>query len=857
MNRDRQSPPAPWQFRGGDPGDWLCQKEFGMLKKKMRRELLKNFGQYFSLFILVLLAVMVYAGFAADPIGGGKARDAFHKESNLASAWLYGEGFSAEDLEAVRDLSFVEDAQLRTSVTGSAPDFGDAELDMYLETENLVNKPVTVEGADFDPSDPDGFWLCETFAQAWDIHVGDDFTASYDGILITKSVKGIVVSPEYEYMCASTDADTNYKNIGYVYMDYEGFPVREFMVHMIETGKIDAEEIEKHLDEYEDLLKTPQGLIVKTALSLGTISDQILLTFAKTVDEAQLFDLLPYTQLILTATDGVKILDKESEIAEAIDNNYAVMIDEHSVDGIERLTAELAQHEGFSYVFMAVFLAIAVLIIMTGTSRMVEQQRTQIGTLNAMGMSRGKITRHYLSYSLVTAIAGSIAGLLLGYFWVGNWIVSLFSTYYTVPGWTAGADWTFLAVPLFIIAVCVLSAWLSCRRLLKIAPSEALRPAPPKKGEHILFEKLPFWNKLGFRSRYNLRDISRYKLRALMCIFGTMTGMFLLSGTIGALDMLDGMYEWYFNKIQHFGYEAMLEADMSIKNADLLSADTNGELVMQAGIEVAAHEHAVNTEKSTQSLTVIEGKGLYNITDPSMNVIDLPEGTVAVTRRLAKKMGLSVGDTIWWHIYEENDWHESTVGAINRTPVTSGITILRSDFEKEGEDFTPTLLCTDTALTGEEADGIAAIYSVAQLRAAFEETMQIIWVLIVVMVIFAVILIVAVLYNSGSLSFHERIRELATLKVLGLSDGKIRSLLTIENIWLSLIGIVLGAPLARPLLEAMMNSNGENYDMLAVMKPSDYILGAAAVLAISVLVSFLFSGRIRKLDMVGTLKGAE
>ena len=598
-------------------------------------------------------------------------------------------------------------------------------------------------------------------------------------------------------------------------------------------------------------------MIVKAALSMGTASDSILLTFAKTVDEKQLFDILPYTQLILRAQEGTPILEKETEIAKAVNDNYAVMIDEHSIDGIERLTAELAQHEGFSYVFMAVFLAIAVLIIMTGTSRMVEQQRTQIGTLNAIGMDRGKITRHYLSYSLVTACAGSIAGLLLGYFWVGNWIVSLFSTYYTVPGWTAGADWTFLAIPLVIIGVCVLSAWFSCRKLLRVAPSEALRPSPPKKGQHILFEKLPFWNRLGFRSRYNLRDISRYKLRAVMCVLGTMTGMFLLTGTIGALGMMDDMYGWYFERIQNFQYEAMLEADMSVEKTDRLRADTDGELVMQTRIEVATHEHAVNAEKSTQVMTVIEGRGLYNITDPGTNVILLPEGTVAVTRRLAKKMGLSVGDTIWWHIYEQNDWHESKIGAINRTPVVSGITMLRSDFEAEGCDYAPTLLCTDTALTGDEADGIAAVYRVEELRAAFEETMSIVWVLIVVMVIFAVILIVAVLYNSGSLSFHERIRELATLRVLGLSDSKIRSLLTIQNLWLSITGIILGAPLATPLLEAMMNSNGENFDMIAVLRLSDYLLGGAFVLVLSVLVSFLFSGRIRKLDMVGTLKGAE
>ena len=117
-----------------------------------------------------------------------------------------------------------------------------------------------------------------------------------------------------------------------------------------------------------------------------------------------------------------------------------------------------------------------------------------------------------------------------------------------------------------------------------------------------------------------------------MCVLGTMTGMFLLTGTIGALGMMDDMYEWYFERIQNFQYEAMLEADMSVEKTDRLRADTDGELVMQTGIEVATHEHAVNAEKSTQVMTVIEGRGLYNITDPGTDVILLPEGTVAVTQ---------------------------------------------------------------------------------------------------------------------------------------------------------------------------------------------------------------------------------
>ena len=125
------------------------------------------------------------------------------------------------------------------------------------------------------------------------------------------------------------------------------------------------------------------------------------------------------------------------------------------------------------------------------------------------------------------------------------------------------------------------------------------------------------------------------------------------------------------------------------------------------------------------------------------------------------------------------------------------------------------------------------------------------------MVIFAVVLVVAVLYNTGNLSFHERLQEFATLRVLGFSAKRIRGLLTRENLWLSVVGVIVGAPFGKAMLEAMMNSNGDNFEFYVHVPPLCYLLSAIAVLALSMAVSLLFTRRIRRLDMVGTLKGAE
>ncbi len=824
-----------------------------MLFKKTIRELKQNFGQFFSLFILVVLATSMYAGFMADPIGGNAAREKFHNVSALASVWIYGEGFEKADLEKVRALSFTEAAQARTKITGSAVNQGGAELDIYLQRENLVNKPQAVSGEEFNPQDTDGIWINKNFADEWSLSVGDEFTAEYGGVTFTKTVKGLVLSPEYEYLCASTDAETNFKNLCYAYMDYDGFPIREYLMHQIENDKFTVEDL-KNFDDFKEIEKRLSAL----GLSLDFITKEKMLEAAGDATDEELSEFMPYTQIVARGVGGGELLSKESEISAALDGDYAAMVDASSIPGLERLTAELEQHASFSYVFMVIFLAIALLVIATGMSRMVERQRTQIGTLNAMGLSHGKIVSHYMGFSFLVSLLGTIVGMTFGYFLFGNYMVSMFSQWYVVPDWEAGADWTYLAVSLAVIGACVLSAYAACRKVLKTAPSEALRPASPKSGKRTLFEKLPFWKKLSFSAQYNLRDISRYKMRAVMAIFGTAMGMVLLAGTMSALTMINSVYSWTFEKIQNFHYEAILTEDAKLRDIEALCDDLSGELVMRAAIEVAKTERAVSGEKSTQTLTVTENKGLFRITDTKAEITDLPEGTVAITRRLAEKLGVQVGDTVYWHIYEENTWHKSTIGVINRSPETSGLTMSRAYFENEGCKFQPSLLVTDDeALQSVNSSAVSTVYDVEELRAIYEENMQIIWVLVVAMVIFAFAMIIAVLYNTGNLSFHERVKEFATLKVLGFSSDKIRALMTRQNFILSFIGLILGAPFAKPMLEAMMNSNGENFDYYATVTPLNYLLAGAVVLTVSMAVSLMFTKKIKKLDMVESLKGAE
>lgn len=823
-----------------------------MLYKKMLREMKGNIGQFLSIFILSALAIIMYTTFQSSTIGADRAMKAFHEKSNLADVWMYGENFTEDNLEAVRNLDFVKDAQLRMVVTGKSVEQDDAEVDIYLEEENIVTKPYIVEGEEFDPSDREGVWISDKFADYWDLNPGDEFSFTYNGVTVTKTIRGLMETPEYEYMCASTDLDTDVSNFAYIYMSYRGFPVREYVNHLIESGTITVEDVLEHSDALNDVLEK----LAAAGMTKDDITKEMLLEKIDSFDDEKLFDLMPYTQLVFT-TDEEDVFSLESKVSDAIDENYAVYIDKDSITGLKVFADEMAQHRQFSYAFSVVFILIALLVISTSMKRLVEQQRTQIGTMNAMGMKRGKIILHYVGYSFWISLLGAITGLFIGPLVLGKYFIKLFLIWYGLPGWEPAYSAKYIMMTFVIVLVCAGTAFLSCRKLLKVQPSEALRPAAPKAGKHCLFEKLPFWNRLSFRSQYNLRDISRGKLRAFMGVFGTACGMMLICCGLGCNDTLKNVEEWNFEKLQNYDYQAMLKEGISVEDADEYAQKYDGELVMTEAIEIAAKERALHDEKATASLVVLEGKGLYNITDVDQNIVSIEPGTIALTSKMAEKLGVSVGDTIYWHIYAENQWYEAKVSVISRNPSVTGIAMLREDFDQLDSDYVPSLLVTDHEVTYGEDENIVAVHDREEMIDALKTTMEMVYLMVYILVLLSVLLVVIVLYNSGNLSYNERVKEFATLKVMGFRSRRIRSLLTIQNLWLAVIGVLVGAPFGRLILQAMFDSNGDSFDYAAVVELPTYLISGIFVLIVSCLVSFMFSKRIKKLDMVEVLKGME
>ncbi|MBQ9200412.1 MAG: ABC transporter permease [Lachnospiraceae bacterium] len=767
-----------------------------MLVKKMLRDITKNIGQFISVLLLSALALVTFSAFKSEASGGLRRMDNLSDKYNRADGWIYGEGFTKEDLDAVKNLPKVKDAQLRTMLSGETIEFEQAQVILYLEDENVVSLPYLVEGEEFNPADKESVWINKQFAKEWDIELGDTISVNVMGVKIDKKVAGFIYSLEHIYIKADKDMDTDFKNIVYMYMS------------------------------------------------------------SKAIDE--LADMKP-TQLIFT-TDEKSVKKLEEDISKALNGNYSVLVDADSISGIKNYVSEMEQHNAFSYVFAGIFVVVSIFIIMTTMRRIIEAQRTQIGTMSALGVKPWKIAFHYASYSFVPSLVGSFVGIYLGMFAIRK-LMYILTNYYTLPGWKPEFLPEFYLCALVVVIACMLSSYFSCKRLLRIEPAAALRPAPPKAGKNTIFEKLPFWSKLSFTSTYNLRDISRSKLRTAMCLIGLFFGTAFALSAFFCSTTMDKMKDWSMDKVSAYNYQIAFQGNVDIDTADKLADEYNGELIMGAQIEIAKTKNQASDKRDACNLVVTEGKGLYGLTDVDINEVSIKPGTVALTRKLAKKYGLEVGDTVYWHVYGENTWYESEIGLINRNFNTQGITILRADFEKlENVTYKPAQLITNDDVDKNKLldnEFITSVYSKEEMIENFDKAWEAMDALTAVFAIFAVMFIVIVLYNAGNLSFNERKRELATLRVLGLSDSRIANLLTVQNLWLTIVGIVVGTPIGKAMITAMMDTNGEQYDYAIFTKPMDYIKSYLLVFITSVVTSLLFTGRIKKLDMVSQLKANE
>lgn len=553
---------------------------------------------------------------------------------------------------------------------------------------------------------------------------------------------------------------------------------------------------------------------------------------------------LPYNQVALKANKPYKGQKLAGKILGA-DGMTEVLEKDHPA--VSMITDEIRQHQSIGDIFSGAFLFMAFMITVTTMHRMLKNQRTQIGILKALGFSKKKLTLHYLTHSLLICAAGVGLGYILGYRILPELIYRFLKEMYVLPRWEGSLPASFAVLPVGCIFLCLGISLFVCRNYLRGTAAESLgREVPSKSRKNSM--RLP--QKLSFSSRWNLRDISRNRLRGFMTLCGILGCTALLFCAFSLYDTFTNLSDWTFHRQQ--SYQCKITDLPDKKGQKDLLQKTAGEYLMEGTASIKK-----NGKQEEVSLTVQESAKYLRLAVKLDQFTEIRDG-IAVSKKTADQLKIKKGDTVVWKVSGEKKEIRSKVRAVIRTPSTQGITVMRSDFQKSGMAFRPTAVIGKIPENGFGKYKKQCTVSLQKdLTKSMDDLMAGMVMMIGILVFGAVLLGSVMLYNLGVLSYLERYREFATLKVLGFQDSQIRTIMVQQNVWICAAGILLGLPAGYGLLCYMLSTVQESMDIPVYIRWSSWLLSAVGTLVLSWLISRVVSRKIPGISMAEALKSKE
>ena len=428
-------------------------------------------------------------------------------------------------------------------------------------------------------------------------------------------------------------------------------------------------------------------------------------------------------------------------------------------------------------------------------------------------------------------------------------------SYFEIPVYN-----TVLIPVVYILAIAVvvlitLVTYLSCRSILKESAAEALRLEIPKvKNTKFDLTTKGIFKKASISTRWNLRDVGRNKGRSIMAIVGITGCTMLMLCAFGMMDTMKSYLSWEFDKISNFEYKLSLSNNYTDEQFDNITQKYGKETSQTFGIEIKN-----NDKKETNTLTVNDAPNKLKYTNHNKEYMDLKDNGIYITEKLSEKYGLQVGDEITWHIFGDDNWYTCKIVGLNRDPQNQQLNMSRKYFELLGLTYRADVVYTDEDLSNTKTiDGVDTIQSLTTLKQGMESMLETVQTMIVLLIVVSAILGFVIIYNLGILSFTEKQYQFATLKVLGFKDKQIKNIFVKQNLWLTIVGIILGLPLGFWMLDYIFKSAlGDNYDFNAYIKPTSYLYAVVGSLIVSIIVNKVLSRKVKKIDMVTSLKGNE
>ncbi len=761
-----------------------------MLFKKLLRTIWHYKAQFISMILMVMLGIGVFVGFQGEWFSIEKNTHSFYDETGFADYRLVSES-------GYTDLDF-EKIKVIDGVDDASKFLSiktnetkeNDVLSLNVTTNINISGFMVVSGEDYDESNTDSVWISDQYAIKNEYKLGDNITLKYGDLSITGKIKGFVKSSEY-LICVP-----------------------------------DENQMMPDFNKYGYVYISPA--MFKNILGYEFYSE------IHVISNLEKKDFIDQANLALGKTNLILSKDEVASYSEA--------------------QGEATEGKTMASILPVIFLGIAILIMATTMQRVTINEKTQIGTLKALGFRDKRITRHYTLFGLFIGIIGSILGIGLGYFVA--WFIfnpnGSMGTYFDLPSWNIYVPWWTYLVVFAIIGLMTLISYLSCKSMLKGTAADALKPYTPKAMKRLRIEDSNAWRRLKFATKWNLRDLFRHKVRSLMTLFGVFGCMILLVASFLMMDSMVGFVNRFYHGSMNYESEIILKDD--IENAKVL------EMV-----------NYYNTDYSSTTPISYNDEGIamdiYNVKhnyvrflNSNMDYVTLSDNGIYVGQRLLEENNLTVGDKVKVSLYGTDKTYEFVIAGSLRT-LTKGIVMTEEYAKANNVEYKINKLYSDLKINqinnNEYSNMISTIKSRNDVIQSFDSFMSVMYTMIGALIVLSIILGIVVLYNLGTMSYFERYRELSTLKVVGFRNKKIGKLLITQNLWLTIAGIILGFPMGVWITSILTKALASEYEMKIIFGWMTFVLPFILVFGVSLFVSFMISKKNKTINMVEALKVPE
>lgn len=819
-----------------------------MKNKLLKHILMKikdNYKRFLSLLCMALLGVGFYAGIQAASPDMLKTLDSFYDKHNVYDIEIISNlGMTKDDVKELSKLKNIEKV------------VGTYSKDAYL---NLNNKQYVLK-------------LVGLNSKINNIHIENGRLPNNNNEVVVE--KSLLEDNNLTLNDSITIENNNYKIVGTMLSPLYFGNERPSTT----LGKVNYL-IYLNEDNIRQDIYTNVYLTVKSSKDEMTNSKEYKKSVEKSINNIEKIqkerenarynelygDIIKQSESYNLPLDKTTLVNPKWYIFDRLDNNsYKELI--NASDNLKQL----------GNVFPIIFFCVAILVSLISMMRMIEEDRTENGTLKSLGFNSFQITSKYIIYSLFATVIGGLLGIVMGSLLIPRVVWNAYKTMFTIPKFICDIDTSANIIGLLICIICICGTTIFvCIKNLKDVPANLMRPKAPKTGKKILLEHITFiWKRLKFSSKITIRNIFRYKSRVLTTIIGITGCTALILTGFGLRDSIKGINNFQFTNI--FRYDKMLMLSETANTSTLKNELLNNPIVNEV-VETNINTATISYNKKEQEVTIIvpevskELKKVINLIDVSDNKkenLTPKDNTCIISEKTSRLLNIKVGDKITI-LDDNNKKHQVKVDKIVKNYINQYLYLSKTTYEKIfGNYKTNSYLVKLNNVSAKEKNNfdegyiskseITSIVNNIDMKNTMNDIIGSIDSVVAILIVAAALLAFVVLYNLSNINISERKREIATLKVLGFYPREVDRYITRETIILTAIGITLGLLSGSYLCHYIISTCEPDYLLFdRRVDAISYILSALMTIIFTIIVNIVTHYNLKKINMVSSLKNVE